>query len=95
MLDSGDWRSRPITGNNSDERRNCRQVGYAHIFPSEKRAIFNGDSLMASFLLGFKATTEQSATNFNNACQKREIKKASRNHRSSYRNQDGKFDGKK
>lgn len=68
MVDSGDCRSRAITGNNSEDCRNCRQGVWAHIFANEKRAIFSGDSFTASFLLGFKASTEQSATNFIKAC---------------------------
>ena len=67
IVDSGDCRSRPITGNNSDEQRNCLHGGCEHIFAKEKSAIFNGDSFTASFLLGFRATTEQSATNFSKA----------------------------
>jgi len=71
IVDSGDCRSRPITGNNSDELRNCLQGGCEHIFAKEKSAIFNGDSFTASFLLGFSATTEQSATNFSKACKRK------------------------
>lgn len=68
IIDSGDCRSCPITGNRFDERRNCRQGACAHIFAKENKAILRGDSFAASFLLGFKATAEQSATNFNKAC---------------------------
>lgn len=68
IVDSGDCRSCPITGNSFDERRNCRQGACAHIFAKENNAILRGDSFAASFLLGFKATAEQSATNFNKAC---------------------------
>jgi len=67
IVASGDCRSLPITGNNSDERRNCLHGRCAHIFANEKRAIFNGDSFTASFLMGFRATAEQSATNFSKA----------------------------
>lgn len=68
MIDSGDWRSLPIAGNKSDERRNCLQGECAHIFAKENRAILRGDSFTVSFLLGFRAITEQSATNFSKAC---------------------------
>lgn len=67
IVDSGDWRSLPITGKSSEETRCCLHGRCAHIFASEKRAIFKGDSLTASFLLGFRATAEQSATNFSKA----------------------------
>lgn len=69
MVDSGDCRRRPITGNNSDKRKNCRHGGWAHIFANENKAIFRGDSFTFSLLPGFKAITEQSATSLINACQ--------------------------
>ena len=67
MVDSGDCRSLAITGKRSDERRNSLHGECAHILAREKGAIFKGDSCVASFLLGFNATTEQSATNFSKA----------------------------
>lgn len=68
MFDSGDCWSLPITGNKGDERMNCLQSGCAHIFAKEKRAIFKGDSLAVSFLLGFSATTAKSDINFSRDC---------------------------
>lgn len=68
MDDSGDCWSLPITGNKGDERMNCLQSGCAHIFAMEKRAIFKGDSLPESFLLGFNANTAQSEINFSRDC---------------------------
>lgn len=68
--DSGDCWSLPTTGNKGDERRNCLQGRCAHILAKEKRAIFKGDSLAESFLLGFNAITEQSEISFRRACRR-------------------------
>ncbi|KAL0803916.1 hypothetical protein Bca101_096406 [Brassica carinata] len=54
-----------MTGNNSDDFTNCLHIWwFEHILANEKSAILSGDSLAVSFLLGFKATAEQSETNF-------------------------------
>lgn len=68
IVDSGDCRSRPITGNKSDERRKSLHGGCEHIFANENRAILRGDSCAESLLLGFRASSEHSATNFSKDC---------------------------
>ena len=63
---SGDCRSCPMTGNNSDDRRNCLHGECAHIFDNEIRATFKGDSFAPG--TRFRGTTKHSATNFITAC---------------------------
>ncbi|KAF7825090.1 delta(24)-sterol reductase-like [Senna tora] len=70
ICDSGDCCNLPTTGNKGDERRNCLQGECAHILAKEKRAIFKGESLAESFLLGFNAITEQSDISFRRACKR-------------------------
>ena len=69
MLVYGECLSLAMTGNNSDDFTNCLHIWwFEHILANEKSAILSGDSLAVSFLLGFKATAEQSETNFSNVC---------------------------